>query len=42
MREARANRQAYDEKAKERLWDLSEKLCGRFLDPLDRADNDAD
>lgn len=40
-REARANRQAYDEKARERLWDLSEKLCGRLLDPLDRVGNDA-
>jgi NAD(P)-dependent dehydrogenase (short-subunit alcohol dehydrogenase family) len=34
--EARANRQAYDEEARQRLWDLSEELCGRFLDPLDR------
>ena len=35
-REARANRQAYDQEAREGLWDLSEELCGRFLDPLDR------
>ncbi len=35
-REVRANRQAYDEEARERLWDLSEELCGRFLDPLGR------
>ena len=33
-REARADRQAYDEKARKRLWDLSEELCGRFLEPL--------
>jgi NAD(P)-dependent dehydrogenase (short-subunit alcohol dehydrogenase family) len=35
-REARANRQVYDREARKRLWDLSEELCGRFLDPLDR------
>ena len=35
-REVRANRQAYDEEARERLWDLSEELCGRFLDLLGR------
>ena len=38
-REARANRQAYDAEAKERLWVLSEELCGRFLEPLRAADN---
>jgi hypothetical protein len=27
-REARANSQAYDEKARKRLWALSEDLCG--------------
>jgi NAD(P)-dependent dehydrogenase (short-subunit alcohol dehydrogenase family) len=30
-RETRANRQAYDETARRRLWDLSEELCGPFL-----------
>ena len=35
-REARANRQAYDEGVRQKLWDLSEELCGHFLDPLDR------
>lgn len=38
-REARANRQAYDAGARERLWALSEELCGRFLQPL-RVDRD--
>ena len=33
-REVRANRQAYDAEARERLWALSEELCGRFLEPL--------
>ena len=33
-REARANRQAYDTKARRRLWVMSEKLCGRLLDPI--------
>jgi NAD(P)-dependent dehydrogenase (short-subunit alcohol dehydrogenase family) len=33
MREARANRQAYDKEARQRLWELSEELCGRPLDP---------
>lgn len=33
-REARANRQAYDAEARERLWALSEEMCGRFLEPL--------
>jgi NAD(P)-dependent dehydrogenase (short-subunit alcohol dehydrogenase family) len=32
-REARANRQAYDPQARDRLWVLSEELCGRSLDP---------
>ncbi len=36
-REARANRQAYDVEARKRLWNLSEKLCGRLLDPLPRG-----
>jgi NAD(P)-dependent dehydrogenase (short-subunit alcohol dehydrogenase family) len=31
QREARANRQAYDARARERLWTLSEGLCGGFL-----------
>jgi hypothetical protein len=35
-REARANRQAYDAEARRRLWALSEKLCGRFLEPVAR------
>jgi NAD(P)-dependent dehydrogenase (short-subunit alcohol dehydrogenase family) len=34
IREARANRQAYEGEARKRLWDLSEELCGRFLEPL--------
>ena len=38
-REARANRQAYDAEARERLWVLSEELCGRFLEPLRDASN---
>jgi NAD(P)-dependent dehydrogenase (short-subunit alcohol dehydrogenase family) len=33
-REARADRQAYNAEATKRLWDLSEELCGRFLEPL--------
>lgn len=33
-REGRADRQAYDGEARERLWALSEELCGRLLDPL--------
>jgi len=32
-REARANRQAYDKEARQTLWELSEELCGRPLDP---------
>ncbi len=35
-REARANRQAYDEAARERLWALSERLCEPFLEPISR------
>ncbi len=35
-REAHADRQAYDEEARKRLWVLSEELCGRFLEPLPR------
>ena len=34
QREARANRQAYDAGARERLWVLSEELCGRLLEPV--------
>ena len=36
VREARANRQAYDAQARRRLWALSEKLCGRLLEPVAR------
>ena len=36
MREARADRQAYDAGARKRLWDLSKKLCRGFLQPLAR------
>ena len=32
-REARANRQAYDPQARDRLWILSEQQCGRLLEP---------
>jgi NAD(P)-dependent dehydrogenase (short-subunit alcohol dehydrogenase family) len=32
-RETRANRQAYDPQARDRLWVLSEELCRRSLDP---------
>jgi NAD(P)-dependent dehydrogenase (short-subunit alcohol dehydrogenase family) len=35
-REARANRQAYDVVARQKLWDLSEKLCGSLLEPVVR------
>src|ERR687897_1137475 len=35
-REARADRQAYDVGARKSLWDLSEKLCEGFLQPLAR------
>ncbi len=34
--EARANRQAYDAEARERLWALSEQLCAPFLAPIAR------
>ncbi len=33
-RESRANRQAYDKEARRRLWSLSERLCGPFLEPI--------
>jgi len=33
-REGRAERQAYDEEARKRLWALSGDLCGRMLEPL--------
>jgi len=33
-REARANQQAYDPQARGKLWDLSEELCGRLLEPV--------
>jgi NADP-dependent 3-hydroxy acid dehydrogenase YdfG len=32
-REARANGQARDKEARQTLWELSEELCGRLLDP---------
>jgi NAD(P)-dependent dehydrogenase (short-subunit alcohol dehydrogenase family) len=32
-REARADGQAYDKEARQRLWELSEELCGRPLHP---------
>ena len=32
-REARTDGQAYDEEARQRLWELSEELCGRPLGP---------
>jgi NAD(P)-dependent dehydrogenase (short-subunit alcohol dehydrogenase family) len=35
-REAHANRQAYDVVARQKLWDLSEKLCGSLLEPVVR------
>jgi NAD(P)-dependent dehydrogenase (short-subunit alcohol dehydrogenase family) len=34
LREGRANRQARDAEARERLWNLSEELCGSLLDPV--------
>jgi NAD(P)-dependent dehydrogenase (short-subunit alcohol dehydrogenase family) len=40
-REGRAERQAYDEEARKRLWDLSEELCGRLLEPLQPGAVDA-
>jgi NAD(P)-dependent dehydrogenase (short-subunit alcohol dehydrogenase family) len=36
QREGRANRQAYDAEARERLWALSEELCGALLAPVTR------
>jgi NAD(P)-dependent dehydrogenase (short-subunit alcohol dehydrogenase family) len=33
-REACANRQAYDPRVRNRLWVLSEQLCGRLLEPV--------
>lgn len=35
-RERRANRQAHDGEARERLWSLSEELCGDLLAPVSR------
>jgi len=35
-REARADRQAYEEEARQKLWNLSEDLCTSFLDPVPR------
>jgi len=35
-RESRANRQAYDEGARKQLWNVSEELCGPFLELLPR------
>jgi NAD(P)-dependent dehydrogenase (short-subunit alcohol dehydrogenase family) len=35
-REARANRQAYDPRVRNRLWVLSEELCRRLLEPVVR------
>jgi NAD(P)-dependent dehydrogenase (short-subunit alcohol dehydrogenase family) len=35
-RKARANRQAYDSRVRNRLWVLSERLCGRLLEPVVR------
>jgi NAD(P)-dependent dehydrogenase (short-subunit alcohol dehydrogenase family) len=37
-REGRADSQAYDEGARERLWDLCEELCGTLLEPLRAGD----
>ena len=34
VREARANRQAYDLQARKRLWAFSEELCGSVLEPI--------
>jgi NAD(P)-dependent dehydrogenase (short-subunit alcohol dehydrogenase family) len=39
-REARANRQAYDLQARDRLWVLSEQLCGHLLEPVVRGSED--
>ena len=33
-REARANRQAYNPRDRNRLWVLSEQRCGRLLEPV--------
>jgi len=33
-REARAEGQAYEEATRKRLWDLSEELCGPYLEPI--------
>jgi NAD(P)-dependent dehydrogenase (short-subunit alcohol dehydrogenase family) len=35
-RQTRANRQAYDPRDRNRLWVLSEQLCGRLLEPVVR------
>ena len=35
-REARANRQTYDSRVRNKLWVLSEQLCGRSLEPVVR------
>jgi NAD(P)-dependent dehydrogenase (short-subunit alcohol dehydrogenase family) len=35
-RQARANRQAYDPRVRNRLWVLSEQLCGLLLEPVVR------
>jgi NAD(P)-dependent dehydrogenase (short-subunit alcohol dehydrogenase family) len=35
-RQTRANRQAYDPRDRNRLWVLSEQLCGRMLEPVVR------
>jgi NAD(P)-dependent dehydrogenase (short-subunit alcohol dehydrogenase family) len=36
-RETRANRQAYNPQARDRLWVLSEELCGHLLEPVVRG-----
>ena len=40
-REARANRQSYDPQVRDRLWDLSEELCGHLLEPAVRGSDGA-
>jgi NAD(P)-dependent dehydrogenase (short-subunit alcohol dehydrogenase family) len=35
-RQTRANRQAYDPRVRNRLWVVSEELCGRLLEPVVR------
>ena len=35
-RQTRANRRAYDPRVRNRLWVLSEKRCGRLLEPVAR------